>query len=105
MGDSSYEDDATCFIDLFKSFNGLKEKTIYSRGNHDDREDQSDTVKEQLERYFEITEWTITKQVENIYIICMNSQDPDFDLRLMDQYYWVKSKLDEAVRLRDNEKK
>ena len=35
----------------------------------------------------------------------MNSQDPDFDLRLMDQYYWVKSKLDEAVRLRDNEKK
>ena len=56
LGDSSYEDDATCFIDLFKSFNGLKEKTIYSRGNHDDREDQSDTVKEQLERYFEITE-------------------------------------------------
>ncbi|HEY6536546.1 MAG TPA: metallophosphoesterase [Candidatus Nitrosocosmicus sp.] len=105
LGDSSYEDDATCFIDLFKSFNGLKEKTIYSRGNHDDREDQSDIVKEQLERYFEITEWTITKQVENVYIICLNSQDPDFDLRLRDQYYWVKSKLDEAVRLRDNEKK
>jgi len=31
LGDSAYEDDATCFIDIFKSFNGLKEKTIFTR--------------------------------------------------------------------------
>jgi predicted phosphodiesterase len=81
LGDSSYEFDATCFIDIFKSFDGLREKTIFARGNHDDRENQSDTVKAQLESYFGITEWTVTKQVANLFIICMNSQDPDWDLK------------------------
>lgn len=47
---------ASCFIDIFKSFNGLKEKTIFSRGNHDDKENESDTVKVELEDYFGITE-------------------------------------------------
>jgi predicted phosphohydrolase len=105
LGDSSYSMDATCFIDIFKSFNGLKEKTIYSRGNHDDKEDESDTVKEQLEQYFGITDWTVSQQQKNVYIICMNSQDPDYDLKDKDQYNWVKSKLKEATRLRDEENK
>jgi predicted phosphohydrolase len=105
LGDSSYSMDATCFIDIFKSFNGLKEKTIYSRGNHDDKEDESDTVKEQLEQYFGITDWTVSQQQKNVYIICMNSQDPDYDLKNRDQYNWVKSKLKEAGRLRDEENK
>ena len=35
----------------------------------------------------------------------MNSQDPDWDLKNKDQYNWVKSKLEEAVRLRDKEHK
>lgn len=105
LGDSAYEHDATCFIDIFKSFNGLKEKTIFTRGNHDDKEDESDTVKVQLENYFGITDWTVTKQVGNIYIICMNSQDPDWDLKNMDQYNWVKTKLEESSKLRDTENK
>jgi predicted phosphodiesterase len=105
LGDSSYEENAICFIDIIKSFNGLKEKTIYSIGNHDDKEDGSDTVKKQLESYFAITDWTNTKQVGNVYIINMNSQDPDWDLKNKDQYNQVKSKLEEASRLRDIEKK
>jgi predicted phosphodiesterase len=105
LGDSSYDFDATCFIDIFKTFDGLKEKTIFSRGNHDDKENESDVVKQQLEKYFSITEWTVTKQIENVYIICMNSQDPDWDLKNKDQYVWVKSKLEEASRLRDKENK
>src|SRR3954471_22009890 len=86
LGDSSYEGDAICFIDIIKSHNGLKEKTIFSRGNHDDIEDGSDTVKLQLEQYFEITEWTTTKQVGNVYIICMNSQDQVWDLKNREQH-------------------
>jgi predicted phosphodiesterase len=105
LGDSSYEHDAKCFIDIFESFQGLKEKTIFSRGNHDDKEDESDRVKEKLEKYFGITDWTCTKQEGNIYVICMNSQDPDWDLKDMEQYMWVKSKLEEASRLRDTENK
>ncbi len=65
LGDSSYEYNAECFTYLFESFKGLKEKTIFSRCIHDDKESESDTVKEQLERYFEITEWTNTKQEGN----------------------------------------
>lgn len=83
----------------------MKEKTIFSRGNHDDEENESDTVKEQLESYFGITDWEITKQVGNVFIICMNSQDPDWDLKYKDQYNWLKSKLEEATRLRDTENK
>jgi predicted phosphodiesterase len=105
LGDSSYELDATCFIDIFRSYNGLKEKTIFARGNHDDKENESDTVRAQLEAYFGITEWTVTKQVGNVYLICMNSQDPDWDLKYKDQYNWLKSKLEESSRLRDKEKK
>jgi predicted phosphodiesterase len=105
LGDSSYQYDAICFINIYKSFNGLKEKTIFTRGNHDDKENESDTVKVQLEDYFGIKEWTVTKQIDNVYIICMNSQDPDWDLKNMDQYNWVKSKLEDASRLRDTEKK
>jgi predicted phosphodiesterase len=105
LGDSAYEHDATCFIDIFKSFNGLKEKTIFTRGNHDDKENESDTVRTQLETYFDITEWTVTKQVGNVYVICMNSQDPDWDLKNKEQYNWVKAKLEEASKLRDKENK
>jgi predicted phosphodiesterase len=105
LGDSSYQLDATCFINIFKSINGLKEKTIFTRGNHDDKENESDTVKEQLEEYFGITEWTVTKQIGNVYIICMNSQDPDFDLKNKEQYNWLKSKLEESAKLRDTENK
>jgi predicted phosphodiesterase len=105
LGDSSYKRDALCFIDIIKSYNGLKEKTIFSRGNHDDKENESDTVKLQLEQYFEINEWTTTKQVGNVYIICMNSQDQVWDLKNREQHKWVKSKLEEAVKLRDEEKK
>jgi predicted phosphodiesterase len=105
LGDSAYEHDATCFIDIFKTFGGLKEKTIFTRGNHDDKEDESDTVKVQLEEYFDITDWTTTKQVGNVYVLCMNSQDPDWDLKSKDQHNWVKTKLEEASRLRDKEHK
>jgi predicted phosphodiesterase len=49
LGDSSYQLDATCFIDIFNSFTGLKEKTIFTRGNHDDKENESDVVKAQFE--------------------------------------------------------
>jgi predicted phosphodiesterase len=94
-----------CFIDIFNSFAGLKEKTIFTRGNHDDKENESDTVKTQLESYFGITEWTVTKQIANVYIICMNSQNPDWDLKNKDQYNWVKAKLEEASILRDKENK
>lgn len=103
LGDSAYEHDATRFIDVFRSFNGLKEKTIFSRGNHDDKEDESDTAKVQLENYFGIREWIVTKQVGNVYVICMNSQDPDWDLKNKDQYNWVKTKLEESSKLRDKE--
>lgn len=105
LGDSSYQFDAVCFIDIFNSFTGLKEKTIFTRGNHDDKENESDIVKAQLESYFGITAWTVTKQIDNIYIICMNSQDPDWDLKNKDQYNWVKEKLEEASILRDKENK
>ena len=101
LGDSSYELDATCFIDIFRSFAGLKEKTIFSIGNHDDKENESNDIKKQL-KYFGITEWMTTKQIDNIYFICMNSQDPDWNLK-MDQYLWFRSKLEEAIRLRDSE--
>jgi len=33
----------------------------------------------------------------------MNSQDPDLDLKNKDQYNWLKSKLEEASKLRDKE--
>jgi predicted phosphodiesterase len=105
LGDSSYQFDATCFIDIFNSFTGLKEKTIFTRGNHDDKENESDTVKAQLESYFGITDWTVTKQISNVYIICMNSQDPDWDLKNKSQYNWLRSKLEESSRMRDKEKK
>ena len=105
LGDSAYEHDATCFIDIFRSLNGLKEKTIFTRGNHDDKEDESDAVKMQLESYFGITDWTVTTQLGNIYMICMNSQDPDWDLKNKDQYNWVRIKLEESSKLRDKENK
>jgi hypothetical protein len=40
LGDSAYEHDATRFVDVFRSFYDLKEKTIFSKGNHDDKEDE-----------------------------------------------------------------
>ena len=96
---------AECFVDMIKSFYGLREKTIFSLGNHDDRESGSDETKRQLENYFGITDWKTTKQEGNVYIICMNSQDPDWDLKNKDQYVWLESKLKEAAGLRDGENK
>ena len=82
LGDSSYQFDATCFIGIFESLTGLKEKTIFTSGNHDEKENQSDTVKAQLESYFGITDWTVTKEISNVYVIYMNSQDRDWDLKI-----------------------
>ncbi len=113
LGDSSYFDPdhptepkyAECFIRMLESFGDLKEKTVFSLGNHDNKEDGSDKTKEQLENYFGITHWKTAKQEVNIYIICMNSQDEHWDLKNRGQYVWVKSKLEDAARLRDEEKK
>jgi hypothetical protein len=111
LGDSSYWNPdhptdpkyAECFINIINSFDGLREKTIFSLGNHDDEENGSNETKKQLENYFGITDWKTTKQEGNIYIICMNSQDQHWDLKNRGQYDWVKSKLKEAARLRDEE--
>jgi calcineurin-like phosphoesterase family protein len=106
LGDSSYDkESAKCFTEII-SQNNLKEITMISLGNHDDREEHAKKVKKELIKYFGVSsDVLLTKIIGNVYIISMNSQDPDWDLKDKNQFKWVVEKLEDAKKLRDEEKK
>ena len=106
LGDSSYDNNsAKCFTDII-SENNLKDITMISLGNHDDKEEHAPKVREQLIKYFKIpSDILLTKTFGNVLIISMNSQDDDWDLKNESQYKWVVEKLKEAEKLRDIDKR
>src|SRR6185503_3118185 len=107
LGDASYiEDDEEkepdkCFTDII-SENNLKEKTMICIGNHDAAEEHAKKVGEELIKFFGVpSNVLLTKIIGNVYVISMNSQDGDWNLKDLEQHKWVVEKLEEAKKLRD----
>ena len=103
----AYSESGTGWVDQMKaSFDDKKDKLIFSRGNHDEDESESKQTQEDIEAWFPAAKgigfedtWLTAKQVGNVYVISMDTQDLDIEFK-RDQFNWVQSELVKAKDLR-----
>ena len=121
VGDGPYASTGTKFVNMMKKYFNTPElvsKLIFSQGNHEDEESETEQSQKDIELGFptlnlantpevdpsqnswEKTSWLTAKQIENVYIISMNSQDQDIEFK-RNQYNWVIKQLNIAKGLRD----
>jgi Calcineurin-like phosphoesterase len=108
-GDGPYSTDSTDWIEMMTQYFDAtkKAKLILSQGNHEHPESESQTAENQIEAWMpglhnatEGLEWLIARKVGNVFIINMNSQDPNISTVGGAQYNWVQARLNEAKALR-----
>ena len=107
VGDGPYSDSGTVWVSQQKQhFDDKKAKMMWSRGNHDEDESESKQTQEDMEEWFPeakgvgITDcWLSSRQVGNVYIISMDTQDLDVEFK-RDQFNWVTAELAKAKQLR-----
>jgi hypothetical protein len=109
-GDGPYDTDSTEWINMMSSYfntSVLKSKLILSQGNHEHTESESQQSEDQIEVWMpelrnadDNLDWLVAKQFGRVYVISMNSQDPQIATVGGDQYNWVQARLNDAVALR-----
>lgn len=110
VGDGPYASTATNWINMMNTyFDSIKKALLMlAQGNHEHPESESQTTENQIEAWYpglnnpvEGLEWLSFRIVGNVFIINMNSQDPNLNTVGGDQYKYVQERLNEAVALRD----
>src|SRR5687767_11226372 len=107
VGDGPYSSSGTGWVSQQKQhFDDKKDKMIWSRGNHDCSSSESAQTQKDMEAWFPEAKslgigntWLISKQVGNVYIISMDTEDMDVEFK-RDQYNWVAKELAKAKELR-----
>jgi predicted phosphodiesterase len=109
-GDGPYSNSGTAWVNMMSSYFNtsiLKGKLMLAQGNHEHPESASQQAENDIEAWFpglnnatEGLEWLQAKQVGNVYIIVMNSQDSNIDQVGGAQMNWVQARLNDAVALR-----
>jgi len=119
LGDGPYSKTGTKWVGMMKPFFPDTSKLILIQGNHDDEESESEKTQQDIEAWipslktapakgggdqsWENPTWLHSKQVGDIYLIGMNSQDMDIEFK-RNQYTWVTKQLGTAVSLRQSGK-
>lgn len=114
LGDGPYAKEGTKWVGMMKPYFPDTNKLMLVQGNHDDEESESEQTQQDIEAWipklkespaeggdqsWENTTWLDSKQVGDIFIMCMNSQDMDIPFK-KNQYNWVVKQLGKAVTLR-----
>jgi len=94
-GDGPYPSDANSFIDAWQSNVSIEHTALSERGNHDDTEDNTQAVKDAMDKYFS---WgkiqnPVTK-INNIGIIGIDTQDAKRADGSGDQFKFVSAALE-----------
>jgi hypothetical protein len=115
-GDGPYDEQGSEWVSMMQKYfdDTKKTKLIISQGNHEHEESEREQEQQAIENWmltlkdtpevsddqsWEKTRWLTAKQVGNIYIISMNSQDMDIEFK-RNQYNWVMKQLEIAKDLR-----
>jgi calcineurin-like phosphoesterase family protein len=113
LGDGPYAKEGTKWVGMMKPYFPDTSKLMLTQGNHEDEESESEKTQQDIEAWlphlketsevggdqsWEKTTWLSSKQVGDIFIMCMNSQDLDIEFK-RNQYNWVKKQLAQAVGL------
>ncbi len=121
LGDGPYASSGKKWVGMMKPFFPDLSKFMISQGNHEDEESESEQTQKDIEAWipslakyppefdqtdqsWENTTWLNSKQVGDIFIICMNSQDMDIEFKGRNQYNWVLKQLGAAISLRQQGK-
>ena len=109
-GDGPYSNSATNWINMMTSYFNtatLKAKLMLAQGNHEHPESASQQAEDQIETWMpelrnadDNLDWLVAKRFRNVYVISMNSQDPQAATVGGDQYNWTQARINEAVALR-----
>src|SRR5215203_2381565 len=119
-GDGGYWQKGPEWVSMMQKYfdDTKKAKLIISQGNHDHKDSEREQEQQVIENWipslketpevggdqsWEKTRWLTAKQVDNIYIISMNSQDMDIVFK-RNQYNWVMKQLEIAKDLRNTGK-
>ena len=106
VGDGPYSKDGVEWTEMMgESFNDKKDKLMMSRGNHDTKESEDWKTQEDIAAWYgnglsPRGNWLMSRQVGNIYIISMDTEDLDREFRDRDQYIFVTTELAKAKQLR-----
>ena len=118
LGDGPYSKTGTKWVGMMKPFFPDTSKLILIQGNHDDEESESEKTQQDIEAWipslkespaqggdqsWENPTWLHSKQVGDVYILGMNSQDMDIEFK-RNQYNWVVKQLQTAQTLRQQDK-
>ncbi|HET6717116.1 MAG TPA: metallophosphoesterase [Nitrososphaeraceae archaeon] len=119
LGDGPYSKTGTKWVSMMKPFFPDTSKLMLSQGNHEHEESESakteadieawipslkDTPEKGGDQSWEKTKWIASKQVGDVFIMCMNSQDLDIEFKARNQYNWVTKQLGKAIALRKDGK-
>ena len=109
-GDGPYASRGTSWVNMMKKYftPDIVEDLIISQGNHEHPESETQQAEVDIEAWRpelnqspEGMDWLSAKQINNVYIISMNSQDEDIAIKGV-QYNWVLGELQKAKALRDS---
>ena len=119
LGDGPYASTGTKWVGMMKPYFSDTSKLMISQGNHEDEESESEKTQTDIEAWlpslketpekgtdasWETTSWLSAKQVGDVFIMCMNSQDMDIEFKGRNQYNWVVKQLGKAITLRKDGK-
>jgi flavodoxin len=114
LGDGPYAKTGTKWVGMMKPYFPTTDKLILSQGNHEDEESESEKTQQDIEAWipslkdspaeggdqsWENPTWLTAKQVGDVFIISMNSQDLDIEFK-RNQYNWVTKQLGIGIALR-----
>jgi predicted phosphodiesterase len=118
LGDGPYAKEGTKWVGMMKPYFPDTTKLMLSQGNHEHEESESaktesdieawipslkDTPEKGTDQSWENTKWISSKQVGDIFVMCMNSQDLDVEFK-RNQYNWVTKQLGKAIGLQKSGK-
>src|SRR5215203_690529 len=116
LGDGPYATSGTKWVGMMKPYFPDLSKLVLVQGNHDNEESESAKTEADIEAWktdlkqtpetggtdpsWEKPKWLTSKQVGDVYLIGMNSQDMDIEFKGRNQYNWVVKQLGKAMALR-----
>jgi hypothetical protein len=119
LGDGPYAKEGTKWVGMMKPYFPDTSKLMLTQGNHEHEESESAKTEADIEAWlpslkdtpetgggdqsWEKTKWISSKQVGDVFIMCMNSQDLDVEFK-RNQYNWVTKQLGKAIALQKSGK-
>ena len=112
VGDGPYSKRGTAWVSMMKGYfntQELMDKLLLYRGNHDTASSEAWETQEDINAWYKRYTtprdlWLFAEQVGNVYLLVMDTEDPDINFRDRTQHKFVLDKLAEAKQLMTDKK-